>query len=108
MNGEESFPWSLGKLKANKIVCVPSTTDVPPEAAMDKQSWLYYHVKSTLEFPLSAGGGPMFGVVSFDATQEERDVPEPLQKRLQLISQVFANALARNAPTRYCATARHG
>ena len=33
--------------------------------------------------------------LSFDATQKERDWPEALQKRLQVIAQVFANALAR-------------
>ena len=37
----------------------------------------------------------MFGVLSFDATREEREWPEPLKGRLQLIAQVFANALAR-------------
>jgi len=37
----------------------------------------------------------VFGVLSFDATKEERDWPEPLQERLQLIAQVFANALER-------------
>ena len=37
----------------------------------------------------------MFGVVSFDAAREVRACPEPLLKRLQLIAQVFANALER-------------
>jgi PAS domain S-box-containing protein len=95
MKGEESFPWATRKLKAGEIVSIPKTTEAPPEAAVDKQAWMHYHVKSTLAIPLSAGGSSMVGVLSFDGTQEELEIPEPLQKRLQLISQVFASALAR-------------
>ncbi len=69
--------------------------DLPAEAARDRETWLYYGIKSALVFPLSAGGGQVFGSLSFDATQKERDWPEALQKRLEVIAQVFANALAR-------------
>ena len=37
----------------------------------------------------------MFGVLNFDVTREERDWPPELVTRLQLIAQIFANALAR-------------
>ena len=89
------FPWALGRVIANQIVCVSTMASLPAEAARDKETWLYYSVKSALVFPLSAGGGPVFGALSFDATQKERDWPEALQKRLQVIAQVFANALSR-------------
>ena len=45
--------------------------------------------------PLSVGGGPIFGVLTFAVMREERDWPETVVKGLQLIAQVFANALAR-------------
>jgi formate hydrogenlyase transcriptional activator len=89
------FPWALGKIAARQIVCVSTMVGLPPEAAHDKETWLYYGVKSALVFPLSAGGGQVFGALSFDATQTERDWPDTLQKRLQVVAQVFANALAR-------------
>ena len=91
----EMFPWALGKISVKQIVCVSAMAGLPAEAARDRETWLYYGIKSALVFPLSAGGGPVFGSLSFDATQKERDWPEPLQKRLQVIAQVFANALAR-------------
>ena len=91
----EMFPWALGKIAMKQIVCVSAMADLPAEAARDRETWLYYGIKSALVFPLSAGGGPVFGSLSFDATQKERDWPESLQKRLQVIAQVFANALAR-------------
>jgi PAS domain S-box-containing protein len=37
----------------------------------------------------------MIGVLTFDATRKARDWPDPLQKQLQLVAQVFANALDR-------------
>jgi formate hydrogenlyase transcriptional activator len=91
----EMFPWALGKISMKQIVCVSAMASLPAEAARDRETWLYYGVKSALVFPLSAGGGLVLGCLSFDATQKERDWPEPLQKRLQVIAQVFANALAR-------------
>ena len=90
----EMFPWALGKIGMKQIVCVSAMAGLPAEAARDRETWLYYGIKSALVFPLSAGGGPVFGSLSFDATQKERDWPEALQKRLQVIAQVFANALA--------------
>ncbi len=45
--------------------------------------------------PLSIGGGPIFGALTFVAIREERDWPETIVKGFQLIAQVFANALAR-------------
>ena len=95
MNGAEFFPWMLRKIAAKEIVRFQKVSDLPAEAARDQETCRYYGIKSALGFPLSEGGGPVFGVLSFDATTEERDWPEPLQKRLQLIAQVFANALDR-------------
>jgi len=91
----EMFPWALGKIGMKQIVCISAMASLPAEAARDRETWLYYGIKSALVFPLSAGGGPVFGSLSFDATQKERDWPESLQKRLQVIAQVFANALER-------------
>jgi len=95
MSGNEFFPWALRKLQAKEIVDVPNTAAAPPEAARDMETWRQFGIKSTLGIPLSVSGGPVIGVLSFDATKQERDLPELLKKRLQLIAQVFANALDR-------------
>jgi formate hydrogenlyase transcriptional activator len=95
MSGSEFFPWAQRKLHVKEIVDVANTAAAPPEAARDKESWRQFGIRSTLGIPLSVGGGPVIGVLSFDATKQERDLPEPLKKRLQLIAQVFANALDR-------------
>ena len=95
MQAEVYFPWCQGKLRSKEIVFLPNTADAPPEAAIDKQTWQAYGIKSTLGFPLWIGDGPVFGVLSFDSSTRQREYSETLVKRLQLLAQVFANAIAR-------------
>jgi len=95
MSATQFFPWLLSKLMTGQVVSVPNTAEGPPEASTDRETWRRFGMKSTLSFPLSVGGGAVFGVVSFDAARKPWSCPEPLQKRLQLVAQVFANALER-------------
>ena len=48
-----------------------------------------------MTIPLSVGGEPPIGALGFNTTRAERDWPDALVKRLQLVAQIFANALAR-------------
>jgi hypothetical protein len=93
--GPDCFPWTQAQGMANGIVCVPDTSKLPPEAAIDRENCLKYSIKATIGFPLVVGGGPIFGAIGFEAIHEPRDWPEALQNRLRLIAQVFANALER-------------
>jgi PAS domain S-box-containing protein len=95
MNAEEYFPWSLQQLTAGGVVAVSSVDDLPPEAASDRETYLHYGVKTGLSIPLSAGGGPYVGFLSFNDMKRERTWSEDLVRRLQLVAQIFANALAR-------------
>jgi PAS domain S-box-containing protein len=95
MDAHEYFPWSLQQVLAGKVVTISSTEDVPAEAARDQEAWRHYGIKTILTFPLSAGGGPPLGAISFNTTREERTWPEEIVKRLQLVAQIFANALER-------------
>jgi len=95
MAGHAFFPWAQSKLVRKKLVCIVDTRNVPPEASRDAATWQQFGIKSTLGIPLSAGGGPVFGVLSFEATSRRRSWPEELQKRLTVLASVFANSLAR-------------
>jgi two-component system, LuxR family, sensor kinase FixL len=95
MEAESNFPWALEQLKSGKIVAI-STEKAPREAARDRETWRRYGVKSSLSFPLSAGRDDLlFGALSFGTMGEERVWPEPLVKQLELLAQVFANAIVR-------------
>jgi PAS domain S-box-containing protein len=73
---------------------------MPPEAAIDQEARRYYGVKSSVVMPLTAGGGPLLGVLTFETLWEERDWPEEIVTRLMLVTQIFSNVLARKESDR--------
>ena len=95
MSAGDYFPWRLQQVMTGKVIVTSSSGDLPPEAARDRESWHHYGIKSAVTFPLSAGGGPVFGALSFNDMKQGRAWPEALVKRLQLVAQIFASALAR-------------
>jgi len=94
-NARDLFPWTAQKVLAGETVTITKMSNLPPEASRDRESYGLYGTKSTLLVPLSVGGGPILGLLSFAVMREERDWPETVVKGLQLIAQVFASALAR-------------
>ncbi|MEJ2474298.1 MAG: sigma 54-interacting transcriptional regulator [Desulfobacterales bacterium] len=94
MTADEYFPWCLERVEAGEVIAI-STENSPAEAARDQEVWRQYGIKSSLVIPLSAGGEPPIGAVSFNTMKAERTWPEPIVKQLQLVAQIFANALAR-------------
>ena len=94
INALEVLPWICSKvLKGETLVL--STENMPPEAKQDQEVRRGFNVKSSVIIPLSAGGGPVIGVLSFDDLHEDRVWPEEIVKRLTLVAQVFSNALVR-------------
>ncbi len=89
------FPWTLQKILKGESVIVSSMDLLPPEAVRDRDSWRQLGTKSTVVLPLSAGGGTILGALTFAQVTEERAWPQTVTKYLQLIAQVFANALFR-------------
>ena len=69
--------------------------ELPSEAARDRESCRLFGIKSNLTLPLSVGGDPPIGILGLNTTQAERTWPEEIVRRLQLVAQVFANALER-------------
>jgi PAS domain S-box-containing protein len=95
MDAREYFPWCFEQLSVGKVVAVSCMEELPPEASRDAEVWRHYGVKTALTIPLSAGGGPLIGAVSFNDIRAQRAWPGTLVKRLQLVGEVFGNALAR-------------
>ena len=95
MGAKAFFPWVLAKMLKGETLVISRLTDTPAEAAKDMEEWQRLGLKSFLNFPLSTGGGPVFGVLNFNCVREERDWSTELVNKLQLVAQIFANALAR-------------
>ena len=92
---QEHFPWFLREMLADRMVVASSLEELPAEAAVDREICRQIGIKSNLTIPLLVGGEPPIGILGFNTLRTERDWPEALVKRLQLVAQIFANALAR-------------
>lgn len=95
MDAHKYFPWALQQMMAGKIIALSSVDSAPEEASRDKETWCYFGIKNALVFPLSIGGTTTIGAISFHAMLAECSWPETIVKRLQLVSEIFTNALSR-------------
>jgi len=92
---QEQYPWTAREMLAGRQVALPTVELLPEEAAVDLAHARLSGIKSTLCLPLSVGGQSPIGALAFNILREERDWPDALVNRLQLVAQVFVNALAR-------------
>jgi len=92
---EDLFPWVAQQLRAGRTVAIPSLEELPEEAAADREGARRRGIKSNLCLPFSTGSAPPVGALAFNSLRAERDWPKALVTRLQLVTQIFANALAR-------------
>ena len=91
----EQYPWMLQEMLAGRTVVISSLDAMPEEAAVDRESGRLQGIRSSLVLPLSLAGEPPVGALAFNTLQSERDWPDVLVKRVQLVAQIFTNALAR-------------
>jgi len=92
---EEHYPWYVQQVLAGRMVGFSSPEELPAEAAVDLEYARRLGIKSNLCLPLSVGGEPPIGALALNTLRAQRDWPDALVKRLQLVAQVFTNALVR-------------
>lgn len=92
---QAQFPWYAQELLAGRTVVVPSLDALPAAATVDRENARLIGVQSNLALPLAVGVNQSIGVLGLNTVHTERDWPPALVKRLQLVAQVFTNALAR-------------
>jgi PAS domain S-box-containing protein len=92
---QEQFPWYVEQMLAGCTVIHRSLAEFTAAATVDRESARRLGIVSSLCLPLTLGGEPLVGALAFNSLREERDWPDALVKRLQLVAQVFTNALAR-------------
>jgi len=85
----------LGEMVGGRSIALASLEERPAEAAADQKSAHLSGIKSNLTLPLAVGGEPPVGALAFNTTRVERNWPDAVVKRLELVTQVFTNALAR-------------
>lgn len=92
---QDQYPWTRQQLLAGRLVAVSSLEALPVEAAVDRETCRVFGIKSALALPLAVGGEAPIGALGLNSLRTERDWPDTLLKRLQLVAQVLAGALAR-------------
>ncbi len=89
-----AFPWMLSRLLAGQVVRFSRPEDLPAEGATDRPALAQLGTRSMAAIPLTVGG-TVVGVLAFSTIRTEREWPDRLVPRLQLLGEVFGNALAR-------------
>ena len=90
-----TFPWAFERLfEKRQVVAFSSTDDLPPEAKVDRQSWIERGTRSTLLIPIFTGGSVVYTIV-INAMKSERVWPEEYFPRLRFLGEILVNALER-------------
>ncbi len=100
LNAKDHFPWTVRKILGGETFAISKMTELPAEAGRDRENFGLYGTRSGVYVPLSIGSGPVFGVLAFAVTREERDWSKRVVQQFQLVAQIFANALARERSER--------
>ena len=88
-------PWVYEKLaEKHEVVSFSRLDDLPPEANVDKQKYAEWGIRSALDIPIITGGSAVH-VIVINSVKRERVWPEELFPRLQLLGEIFVNALER-------------
>ena len=93
--GESDVPALTRQIRNNKPYFFDSLDDLPSDATIDKRFGDKHRVKSFAAVPLAITGTTL-GVVSFASIRRPRKWSLQTIDRLQLIGEVFANALLRD------------
>ncbi|HEV3349099.1 MAG TPA: GAF domain-containing protein, partial [Methylomirabilota bacterium] len=93
--GFEEIPWVVTRLRRGELVRFSRVEDLPEsDAALDRQSYRRLGIKSQVAVPLTVEG-VVVGALAFSTVRTERAWRDEFVVRLQLLGDVFANALSR-------------
>ena len=95
INLAELFPWSYQRMVTlGKVRAMARVTDLPPEAEVDRQSYLQMGTKSSFGIPLFIGQRVHHLIVA-QSQKVECDWPDELITHLRLLGEIFVSALQR-------------
>lgn len=88
-------PWAYDRLiNENKVVSYARVADMPDEAHVDKLTWIDWGIRSNLTMPILRRKSVVH-LISINAMRNERVWPEVFIPRLQMLGEIFVNALER-------------
>ena len=96
------FPYLWSRLMAGEVCSFSHASDIPDETTRSNVIRFGSKASTTVGFSID---GRVAGCVTFSTAREEREWPQDVVGRLQLLSGVFANAIARQRGDRALTTA---
>ncbi len=91
----QSAPWFDQVLMSGRTLAFSKISELPPEFfSSDWKTYRRYVAKSNVTVPLRIGG-EVVGALGFGTTTKERTWSPRLVRRLELVAQIFGNALER-------------
>ena len=88
-------PWAYAQLtEKHAVVKFARVGDMPAEAQVDKQTWREWSIRSNLTIPILSGD-KVDHIIAINSVRRERVWPEAFIPRLQLLGEIFVNALER-------------
>jgi transcriptional regulator with GAF, ATPase, and Fis domain len=95
INLAELFPWSYQEMVVlGKVRIMARVDDLPPEAEVDRQTYLEMGTRSALGIPVFIGQR-VHHLLVVQAQKVERDWSDELIAHLRLIGEIFVSALQR-------------
>jgi formate hydrogenlyase transcriptional activator len=89
------LPWFIGQFRSGQTVFLENLPDeLPPEAKEERAYCRAHGIQSNVTVPLTVGG-TVLGGLTFAFIRRRCDWPAEIVSRLQVIGEVFANALMR-------------
>lgn len=89
------FEWSTKKITAGEVIIVPRVSELPDEAATEREILEQQDIQSLILIPLVSGNVP-FGYIGFDAVREEREEwPASSASILAVAGGIIANTMQR-------------
>ena len=93
------FPWSIAQLQNNQTICVSNTDNLPPEAAVDRENWLTFNIRSLICIPLKFKNH-VTGWIGFASFHQEKAWSEHKINLLKVVGEIFASTLQRQETER--------
>ena len=86
------YPWAYEKLaEKHEVVSISRLDDLPAEANADRQTCIERGIRAYVNIPILVGKS--IDVIYISSLQSERVWPQALFPRLQLLGEIFVNAL---------------
>lgn len=93
------FPWLYEKFNRGEYVVFEDASELPSEAAHDRENMLSAGVQSFMTIPIAFGGNVLGGITIL-SYHTKQTWSQEIVARIQLIAEIFINAVARGRAER--------